>query len=100
MNEDELNPIDLMNQVSNIITITVFRTMSERSVDFDALLCVMTNHGMRDVRVDGIVGDAFSIFDGYYDTHLSDSSCCSNSLTITLNKDGVEWVNTIEIHRD
>ena len=102
VNEDGSNPVALLKQGTNMIAIGLVALSGQTTSDFDATVRLMTNEPEAHIwqltgSVSGMSGSATYPFDGYFNNYINYSSCGSNSLTITLDNDRREWVNTVQI---
>lgn len=102
VNEDGSNPISLLKQGTNTIAIGLVAQSGQTISEFDATVRLMTNEPEGHLwaltgSISGITGSESNPFDGYYSNTISYSSCGDNYLTITLDNDRREWVNTVQI---
>ena len=105
VNEDGSNPVTLLKQGTNTVAIGLFATSGQTAADFDASVRLMTDHPEAHIwemsgRSSSLTGSYSNAFDGYYSTTISSMTCTNNYMTITLNNDRREWVNTIQVQND
>ena len=102
VNADGSNPVALLEQGTNMIAIGLVALTGQTASDFDATVRLMTNEPEAHIwqftgSTSGMSGTFSYPFDGYYSNYINYGSCGDNSLTITLDNDRREWVNTIQI---
>ena len=105
VNEDGSNPVTLLKQGTNTVAIGLFATSGQTTADFDASVRLMTDHP--EAHIWEMTGSSSSIwgsysnpFDGYFGATISSTTCTNNYMTITLNNDRREWVNTVQVQND
>ena len=105
VNEDGSNPVTLLKQGTNTVAIGLFATSDQTAADFDASVRLMTDHP--EAHIWEMTGSSSSIsglysnpFDGYFGATISSTTCTNNYMTITLNNDRREWVNTVQVQND
>ena len=103
--EDGSYPLSLLKQGSNTVAIGLIAVAGQTSADFDASVRMMTNEPEAHIwqffaSNSGISGSGMNAFDGYFGTNIYSNTCRDNSVTITLNNDRREWVNTVQVQND
>ena len=87
----------------NVIAIAILAnsTSTQRVSLFDATLRLMKQSESHmwefEGSVESISGAVQDVFDLNYQTYVQSSSCSSNSILLTLNRDRREWVNEVQI---
>ena len=93
--------VNLLKQGTNTIAIAIVGPSTDLQSHFDAIVRLMPTQAESHIwefRVDRIdVQNAAGLFDMYYDSRATCTSCTDNSVTITLSNDRREWVSSIQI---
>lgn len=93
-----------LTQGQNVIAIALVAIAAEQTTsDFDAVVRLTTTHPASHIweftaeKEKINYSNAESLFDMYYGTVVSSSTCDDNSITVTLNNDRREWVSSMEV---
>ena len=98
---DAPTSLNLLKEDTNTIAIAIVGPSNDLHSYFDAIVRLMPTHSdshIWEYRVDRIdVQNPDGLFNMYYDSRATCSSCPSNSVTVTLNNDRREWIPSIQI---
>ena len=96
--------VQYLTQGQNVIAIALVAIAAEQTTsDFDAVVRLTTTHPASHIweftaeKEKINYSNAESLFDMYYGTVVSSSTCDDNSITVTLNNDRREWVSSMEV---
>ena len=90
-----------MKEDTNTIAIAIVGPSNDLHSYFDAIVRLMPTHSESHIweyrvhRID--VHNPDGLFNMYYESRATCSSCTSNSVTVTLNNDRREWIPSIQI---
>ena len=98
---DTPTSVNYLKEGTNTIAIAIMGPSTDLQSYFDAIVRLMPSQSESHIweyRIDRIdVQNPDGLFNMYYDSRATCSSCTSNSVIVTLNNDRREWIRSIQI---